>query len=119
MSSILVTGGAGFIGANFLNDAVPARPDLHFINADKLGYAANLSSLQAIERAPNYELCVVDLCDADAVDKLLARTKPRVVVHFAAESHVDRSIHAPLPFAYSNVIGTLNLLQSFRAHCAA
>jgi dTDP-glucose 4,6-dehydratase len=118
MTSILVTGGAGFIGANFLNTFVPARPDLHFVNLDKLSYAANLASLRAIEDAPNYELCVVDICEGDAVDELLRRVRPRVVVHFAAESHVDRSIHAPLLFAHTNVIGTLNLLQSFRAHCA-
>jgi dTDP-glucose 4,6-dehydratase len=117
-STILVTGGAGFIGANFLNASVPARPDLRFVNADKLTYAANLASLSALAQAPNYELAVVDICDADAVDQLFARVQPRVVLHFAAESHVDRSIHAPLLFAHTNVLGTLNLLQSFRAHCA-
>ena len=117
-STILVTGGAGFIGANFLNRSLPARPDLHFVNVDKLSYAANLASLQPISGAPNHELCVLDICDLDALDGLFARVRPRIVVHFAAESHVDRGIRAPLLFAQTNVIGTLNLLECFRVHCA-
>jgi dTDP-glucose 4,6-dehydratase len=115
---ILVTGGAGFIGANFLNLSVPRFPDRKFINADKLTYAANLASLRSIEKAPGYSLERVDISDREQVDALFARAKPGLVVHFAAESHVDRSIVAPGEFVSANIVGTYNLLESFRKHCA-
>jgi dTDP-glucose 4,6-dehydratase len=112
---IVVTGGAGFIGSNFLNLLVPRHPEHQFINLDKLTYAANLSSLAAIESSPNYAFERVDIADRAAVDELFGRIQPDLVVHFAAESHVDRSIHAPQAFVETNITGTFNLLEAFRA----
>jgi dTDP-glucose 4,6-dehydratase len=111
----LVTGGAGFIGANFLNLSVPRFPDQHFINADALTYAANLASLASIADRPNYAFERVDIGDRSAVRELLQRVQPDRIVHFAAESHVDRSIHGPQAFVETNVMGTFNLLEEFRA----
>lgn len=113
---ILVTGGAGFIGANFLNLLVPRHGEHHFINLDKLTYAGNPLSLSAIENASNYELTVVDIVDYDAVDAVFVKHQPELVVHFAAESHVDRSISGPAPFIKSNIEGTFNLLEACRKH---
>lgn len=112
---ILVTGGAGFIGANFLNLLVPRHPEHRFINADKLTYAANLGSLAQIADRPNYALERVDIADRTAVRELFQRHSPAIVVHFAAESHVDRSIDAPDAFIETNITGTFNLLEAFRA----
>ena len=89
---ILVTGGAGFIGANFLNLLVPRHPEHQFINLDVLTYAANPLSLAGLEGKSNYRFTRVDLVDFDKVRATLVEHKPDVVVHFAAESHVDRSI---------------------------
>jgi dTDP-glucose 4,6-dehydratase len=113
---ILVTGGAGFIGANFLNLLVPRHPEHGFVNVDALTYAANPKSLSAIERAPNYAFEHVDIADFDAVMGLFERHRPELVVHFAAESHVDRSIKGPRAFVRANVEGTFNLLEACRAH---
>lgn len=113
---ILVTGGAGFIGANFLNLLVPRHPEHHFVNLDKLTYAANPLSLDAIEAASNYEMTVVDIVDYAAVDAVFRKHEPELVVHFAAESHVDRSISGPAPFIKSNIEGTFNLLEACRKH---
>jgi dTDP-glucose 4,6-dehydratase len=115
---ILVTGGAGFIGANFLNLSVPRFPGRTFINVDRLTYAANLASLASIDKRPTYALERVDIAEREAVDALFARAKPGLVVHFAAESHVDRSILEPGEFVRSNIVGTYNLLEAFRKHCA-
>jgi dTDP-glucose 4,6-dehydratase len=111
---ILVTGGAGFIGSNFLNLLVPRHPEHTFVNADALTYAANLQNLQPIAQAPNYVFERVDLADADAVMALFDRHAPELVVHFAAESHVDRSIQGPRAFIRANVDGTFNLLEACR-----
>ncbi len=111
---ILVTGGAGFIGANFLNLLVPKHPEHHFVNLDKLTYAANPLSLAAIDKASNYEMTVVDIVDFEAVDAVFVKHEPDLVVHFAAESHVDRSISGPAPFIKSNIEGTFNLLEACR-----
>ena len=92
---ILVTGGAGFIGANFLHRIVPQLSDTVIVNLDKLTYAGNLQSLQAIEKAPNYRFVHGDICDLDLVQKLFAEHQFTTVIHFAAESHVDRSIQSP------------------------
>jgi dTDP-glucose 4,6-dehydratase len=113
--NILVTGGAGFIGANFLRSAVLARPTDRFVNVDCLTYAANLASLADIADRPNYSLERVDITDREAVAEVFARTQPDIVVHFAAESHVDRSILGPAAFVQTNVIGTFNLLEAARA----
>ena len=115
MATYLVTGGAGFIGANFLNLLVPRHPEHRFINVDKLTYAANLGSLAAIEGADNYALARVDVADADAVNQLFTETQPDAVIHFAAESHVDRSILGPREFLRTNFEGTFVLLEACRA----
>jgi dTDP-glucose 4,6-dehydratase len=112
--NILVTGGAGFIGSNFLNLLVPAQPDHSFFNVDALTYAANLANLASVAERANYALERVDITDRDAVRELFARTRPNMVIHFAAESHVDRSIHAPDTFIETNITGTFNLLEEFR-----
>ena len=113
--NILVTGGAGFIGSNFLNLMVPRHGDHQFINVDSLTYAANLANLAQIADRSNYSLETVDITDRTAVRDLFDRRKPNVVVHFAAESHVDRSIHAPDTFIATNITGTFHLLDEFRA----
>ncbi len=112
--TVLVTGGAGFIGANFLNLFVPRSPAIRFVNVDALTYAANLASLASIEDAKNYVFEHVDIGEESAVDEMFGRYEPDVVVHFAAESHVDRSIHGPRAFIRTNVQGTLNLLEAAR-----
>lgn len=111
---ILVTGGAGFIGANFLNLLVPRHPEHFFVNLDALTYAANPHSLAAIEGRANYAFAHVDLVDFEAVRETVAKHRPEVVVHFAAESHVDRSIAGPRPFVRTNIEGTFNLLEACR-----
>jgi dTDP-glucose 4,6-dehydratase len=110
----LVTGGAGFIGANFLGRFVPRHPEHAFVNVDKLTYAANLASLADVAERPNYRFVRLDIADATAVDDLFDEVRPDVVVHFAAESHVDRSIAGPRAFVRTNVEGTLNLLEASR-----
>jgi len=112
---ILVTGGAGFIGSNFLNTFVPRHPDHSFLCFDKLTYAGNPLSLSEIEGARNFALEVADIADAEAVDRVFRDFRLDVVVHFAAESHVDRSIHDPGEFVRTNVVGTLQLLNACRA----
>jgi dTDP-glucose 4,6-dehydratase len=111
----LVTGGAGFIGANFLDLVVPRHPEHTFVNLDKLTYAANLGSLAHIAGAPNYTFSRADIADMTAVRAAFDEHRPDVVVHFAAESHVDRSIEGPRAFVESNIVGTFNLLEAARA----
>ncbi|MFM2416683.1 MAG: hypothetical protein RL385_1406 [Pseudomonadota bacterium] len=111
---ILVTGGAGFIGANFLNLLVPRHPEHHFVNVDVLTYAANLHNLAPIAGAKNYSFERVDISDFEAVQKLFETHDPELIVHFAAESHVDRSISGPRAFVKANVDGTFNLLEAAR-----
>jgi len=109
---ILVTGGAGFIGANFLHLIVPKLPESRIVNLDKLTYAGNLQNLQEIENAPNYQFIHGDVCDLDLLKHLFVKHQFTTVIHFAAESHVDRSIHSPIEFVQSNVVGTVSLLQA-------
>ena len=117
--TVLVTGGAGFIGANFLNLSVPRHPDWRFVNVDKLTYAGNLANLRAIEHRDNYVLQHADIAEREQVEDAFARHKPDLVVHFAAESHVDRSIVEPDAFMRTNIDGTFVLLEAFKRHCAA
>ena len=110
--SALVTGGAGFIGSHVLLDWVPKYPDIQFVNLDKLGYAGNLENLKAIESLPNYQFVKGDITDENLVNSLFDQHEFDLVVHLAAESHVDRSIKDPLSFVVSNVLGTVRLLQA-------
>lgn len=111
---ILVTGGCGFIGANFLLRMVPEHPEVSFFNLDALTYAANPLNLAAIQAAPNYQLAKVDLADEIAVRQTVQSFQPTHVVHFAAETHVDRSIRDPRTTFRTNALGTFNLLESCR-----
>jgi len=114
--AILVTGGAGFIGANFINHFMPANPDCRVVNLDILTYAGNLENLTDVERNPNYRFVRGDICDAALVAEILAAERIEAVVHFAAESHVDRSISGPEIFVRTNVLGTQVLLEESRRH---
>ena len=114
MKTFLITGGAGFIGSNFLNLFVPRYPEYNFVNLDKLTYAANLLNLKNIENSPNYTFEQGDIADYKKVTKIFARYNPDIVIHFAAESHVDRSILGPAEFIQTNIIGTFNLLEACR-----
>lgn len=116
MTRILVTGGSGFIGSNFLSLMVPRHPEHEFLNLDALTYAGNPLSLAAIEDRPNYRFARVDIADAEAVDRIFADFDPEWVFHFAAESHVDRSIVGPGAFIQTNVVGTFTLLDACRRH---
>lgn len=115
---ILVTGGAGFIGANFVLDWL-AQSDEAVLNVDKLTYAGNLGTLKSLQGNPKHVFARVDICDRAAIDALLAQHKPRAIVHFAAESHVDRSIHGPADFVQTNVVGTFTLLEAARQYWSA
>jgi dTDP-glucose 4,6-dehydratase len=115
---ILVTGGAGFIGSNFVLDwlAGCAEP---VVNLDKLTYAGNLRNLASLEGDPRHRFVRGDIADRVLVERLLAEHRVRAIVHFAAESHVDRSIHGPSEFVDTNVVGTFRLLEATRAHWSA
>ena len=117
-SPILVTGGAGFIGSNFVLDwlALGGSP---VVNLDKLTYAGNLRNLESVKDDPRHVFVHGDIGDAVLVGKLLTEHKPRAVVNFAAESHVDRSIHGPGEFIQTNVVGTFHLLESVRGYWLA
>jgi dTDP-glucose 4,6-dehydratase len=109
--TILVTGGAGFIGTNFVLDWLNAG-DEPLINLDKLTYAGNLSNLQSIADHRRHTFVHADIADQDTVASILSEHRPRVIVHFAAETHVDRSIHGPQEFIQTNIVGTFRLLES-------
>jgi dTDP-glucose 4,6-dehydratase len=115
---ILVTGGAGFIGANFVLDWL-LRCDEPVVNLDKLTYAGNLGSLAALRGDARHIFARGDIGDRARVDALLAQHRPRAIVNFAAESHVDRSIHGPAAFVETNVVGTFSLLEAARAFWSA
>ncbi len=112
---LLVTGGAGFIGSNFVLHWL-ATERSPVVNLDKLTYAGNLRNLESVENHPGYTFVRADVADRDAVRDVFAQVEPRAVVHFAAESHVDRSIHGPDDFIRTNVNGTFNLLEEARAY---
>lgn len=113
--SILLTGGAGFIGSNFVLDWL-AQSDETVINVDKLTYAGNLENLASLRGDPRHVFVHGDLGDRTLIDRLLKEHRPRAVLHFAAESHVDRSIHGPEDFIETNIVGTFRLLESVRAY---
>ena len=115
---ILVTGAAGFIGANFVLDWL-AQHDEAVVNLDKLTYAGNLQSLRSLEGHKNHLFVHGDIGDRALLDQLLSEHQPRAIVNFAAESHVDRSIHGPEDFIQTNVVGTFHLLEAVRAYWGA
>src|SRR5450759_327828 len=112
---ILVTGGAGFIGANFVLDWL-AQTDEPVLNLDKLTYAGNLENLASLQSDARHVFVPGDIGDTALLAQLLAQYQPRAVINFAAESHVDRSIHGPEDFIQTNVLGTMRLLQSVHAY---
>ena len=114
--TILVTGGAGFIGSNFVPYFCEKYPEYKVINLDKLTYAGNLDNVKECEAMPNYEFVQGDICDAEFIEDLFAKNDIRGVIHFAAESHVDNSISGPRAFINTNIVGTFNLLEAARKH---
>ena len=116
MKSIIITGGAGFIGSHVVRLFVNKYSEYHIINVDKLTYAGNLANLKDIEGRPNYTFVRADICDFDAMLGLMRRYGVDGIIHLAAESHVDRSIKDPFTFARTNVMGTLSLLQAAKVY---
>ena len=114
MKTILVTGGAGFIGSNFIRGFLESGRDFAVVNYDSLTYAGNTDNLKDLETAPGYHFVKGDICDREEVSRVLTEYDPDYIVHFAAESHVDRSIDGPSVFGHTNFMGTLNLLECAR-----
>ena len=110
--TLIITGGAGFIGSHVVRLFVNKYPEYHIINLDKLTYAGNLANLKDIEDKPNYEFVKMDICDFEGVLRLMQEKQVDGIIHLAAESHVDRSIKDPFTFAQTNVMGTLSMLQA-------
>ncbi|WP_417912447.1 dTDP-glucose 4,6-dehydratase [Candidatus Electronema sp. TJ] len=116
--TVLVTGGCGFIGVNFVRLLLAEKTDWRVINLDKLTYAGNLQSLADLSSHPNYVFVKGDICDAVLLDRLFREHKIDTVAHFAAESHVDRSITGPAEFIQTNIVGTFTLLEAAKKHWA-
>lgn len=116
MQTILITGGAGFIGSHLTRLFVTKYPDYRIINIDNLTYAGNLENLKDIEAAPNYSFVKGDICDAALLESIFSSNDITGVLHCAAESHVDRSITDPLAFVKTNVLGTVTLLHTVKEH---
>ena len=114
--TIIVTGGAGFIGSNFIFHMLYAHPDYRIVCLDKLTYAGNLSTLKDIMDKPNFRFVRLDICDREGVYQLFEEEKPNIIVNFAAESHVDRSIEDPSIFLQTNIIGTSVLMDACRKY---
>ena len=112
---LLVTGGAGFIGSAFVRTTLEREPGTRIVNLDKLTYAGNLENLASVANDPRYRFVQGDIVDGELVARLVGEEKPDALVHFAAESHVDRSIHAPTPVFETNLRGTFTLLEAARA----
>lgn len=112
MKTILITGGAGFIGSHLVRLMVNKYPEYHIVNLDKLTYAGNLTNLKDIEKMPNYTFVKADICDFERMKEIFQQYNVEGIIHLAAESHVDRSIKDPFAFAQTNVMGTLSLLQA-------
>ncbi|WP_177314036.1 dTDP-glucose 4,6-dehydratase [Plesiomonas shigelloides] len=113
VKTILVTGGAGFIGSAVVRHIIQDTP-YHVVNLDKLTYAGNLESLNSVSYSPRYQFEQADICDRSAMERIFAQYRPDVVMHLAAESHVDRSIDGPAAFIETNIIGTYTLLEAAR-----
>jgi len=113
---LLITGGAGFIGSNFILHMMNSHPEVEIINLDVLTYAGNLNNLKGVDKNPRYTFIKGDICDPDIVNSILDRYAVDTIVHFAAESHVDRSITKASEFVRTNVLGTHNLLECARHH---
>ncbi|MHC4254713.1 MAG: dTDP-glucose 4,6-dehydratase, partial [Planctomycetota bacterium] len=114
MKNILVTGGAGFIGSNFVRMVLSEQPEVLVVNLDKLTYAGNLENLEGFLENPNHKFIKGDICDGPLVEKIIDDNNIEAIINFAAESHVDRSINAPKIFIETNITGTLTLLQAAR-----
>ena len=114
--TIIVTGGAGFIGSNFIFHLLKAHPDYRVVCLDKLTYAGNLSTLKGVMDNPQFRFARLDICDREGVDRLFTEERPDMVVNFAAESHVDRSIEDPGVFLQTNIVGTGALMDACRKH---
>src|SRR5579862_5713218 len=119
MSRLLVTGGAGFIGSAFIRLSLAGEPSVRIVNLDKLTYAGNLENLECAAEDSRYRFVHGDICDEPLVDRILSEEKPDAIVHFAAESHVDRSILAPSPAFETNLRGTFVLLEAAKRHRTA
>ncbi|MGL5695586.1 MAG: GDP-mannose 4,6-dehydratase, partial [Plesiomonas shigelloides] len=113
VKTILVTGGAGFIGSAVVRHIIQDTP-YQVVNLDKLTYAGNLESLNSVSDSPRYQFEQADICDRSAMERIFAQYRPDVVMHLAAESHVDRSIDGPAAFIETNIIGTYTLLEAAR-----
>ena len=114
--TMIVTGGAGFIGSNFIFYMLGEHPDYRIICLDKLTYAGNLSTLAPVMNHPNFRFAKVDICDRGAVYRLFEEEHPDIVVNFAAETHVDRSIEDPGVFLQTNIMGTAVLMDACRRY---
>lgn len=113
---LLVTGGAGFIGSCFVRQSIEQNPSAQVVNFDRLTYAGNLENVASVAGNPRYQFVQGDICDGELVSKVLAETRPDAMVHFAAESHVDRSILSPAPVFETNLRGSFTLLEAARQH---
>ena len=111
---ILVTGGCGFIGTNFIYSQINNN---HILNIDKLTYAGNLSNLEPLNGHKNYQFLKGDICNSSFISKTLIDFNPDIIVHFAAESHVDKSINSPMTFVNTNIVGTATLINAALNYC--